>query len=71
MHESAHLQLHAVSEYRGDLARACRELGGRDPDDAHPLALALGLSLWTNDRDLVGHGVEWYPTARLLGERCP
>jgi putative transposase len=37
---------------------------------AHPLALAraLGLPLWSNDRDLWGHGVECYPTARLLQE---
>lgn len=63
--------LHPEPGYRHELARARRDLERRDPDDAHPLALAraLGLPLWSNDRDLVGHGVECYPTARLLGER--
>ena len=50
------------------LEGAQTELTDRDPDDAHPLALArtLGLPLWTNDRDLDGHGVECFSTARLL-----
>jgi predicted nucleic acid-binding protein len=62
------LRIHAVSEYRRQLARARRDLASRDPDDAHALALAraLALPLWTNDRDLAGHGVDCLPTARLL-----
>jgi predicted nucleic acid-binding protein len=64
------MHVHAASEYRRYLARAHRDLADRDPDDAHPLALAraLGLPLWTNDHDLEGHGVECFPTARLLKE---
>jgi predicted nucleic acid-binding protein len=62
------LILHPPADYAGELTRARRELAGRDPDDAHPLALArrLGLPLWSNDLDLAGHGVACYPTARLL-----
>jgi predicted nucleic acid-binding protein len=62
------LIVHPRADYPGGLPRARRALAGRDPDDAHPLALArrLGLPLWSNDRDLAGHGVECYPTARLL-----
>ena len=62
------LIVHPRADYAGELPRVHRALAGRDPDDAHPLALArrLGLPLWSNDRDLAGHGVECYPTARLL-----
>ena len=62
------LRIHAVSEYRRQLARARRDLASRDPDDAHALALARALALpsWTNDRDLAGHGVDCLQTARLL-----
>ena len=64
------IRVHPANKYRRQLARAKRDLADRDPDDAHPLALArtLGLPLWTNDRDLEGHGVECWPTARLLKE---
>ena len=64
------LHVHPTAGYRRYLARARRDLAARDPDDAHPLALAraLGLPLWTNDHDLEGHGVECFPTARLLKE---
>jgi len=64
------LHVHSTVAYRRTLARARRDLAERDPDDAHPLALAraLGLPLWTNDHDLEGHGVECIPTARLLKE---
>ncbi len=64
------MHVHAPADYRRHLARARRDLRDRNPDDAHPLALAraLGLPLWTNDRDLDGHGVERWPTARLLKE---
>ncbi len=57
-----------MSRYRRQLARARRDLAARDPDDAHPLALAraMRLPLWSNDHDLEGHGVVCYPTARLL-----
>jgi predicted nucleic acid-binding protein len=45
-----------------------KQLLDRDPEDAHALALAwaLGLPLWSNDRDFEGQAVERYTTARLL-----
>jgi hypothetical protein len=30
------------------------------------LAVGLGLPIWSNDRDLEGHGVTTYSTAQLL-----
>jgi predicted nucleic acid-binding protein len=62
------VQFHAVARYSRYLAKARRDLAQRDPEDAHPLALAraLKLPLWTNDHDLEGQGVECWPTARLL-----
>jgi len=60
--------IHPLADYRAELERASQELLARDPDDAHPLALAraLGLPLWSNDNDLQGHGVACLPTAQLL-----
>lgn len=48
------MRLHPEADYADRLAEAQTDLAARDPDDAHPLALArtLGLPLWTNDRDL-------------------
>jgi len=62
------LKFHSVEDYRARLEWAQRALAGRDPEDAHALALAsvLRLPLWTNDRDLQGLGVETYTTAQLL-----
>ena len=62
------LHLHPEQEYIVHLDKARRSLAGRDLDDAHLLALALEMDLpiWSNDRDLVGHGVECLPTARLI-----
>ncbi len=62
------LKLHPAETYRARMAWAHEELAERDPDDTHALALAtvLGLPLWTNDRDLEGHGVKTYTTAQLL-----
>ncbi len=59
---------HAVGDYEAHLGWADERVGLRDPDDVHPLALAraLGLALWSNDRDLEGHGLACYPTAVLL-----
>lgn len=59
---------HERVDYTECLAGARRDLATRDPDDAHPLALAgaLGLPLWSNDKDLLGHDVACYATARLL-----
>ncbi len=62
------LKVHPQSDYQSLLEQATMDLAKRDPEDAHPLALArqLEMPLWSNDRDLVGHGVECFPTARLL-----
>ncbi|MBI5529606.1 MAG: hypothetical protein HY897_25040 [Deltaproteobacteria bacterium] len=56
--------------YARRLPRARQLIKHRDPGDAHPLALAsaLGLPLWTNDRDFEGLGVETFSTARLLAK---
>lgn len=60
--------VHSLDIYAEHFPWARQCLGDRDPDDAHPLALArtLDIPLWSNDRDLQGHGVTCYPTARLL-----
>jgi len=62
------LRKHPEKEYEGQLGWARRQLESRDPDDAHPLALAraLQLPLWSNDSDLKGHGVDCYTTAVFL-----
>jgi predicted nucleic acid-binding protein len=64
------LKLHSASLYEGQMDAARRALADRDPEDAHALALAinLGFPIWTNDRDLQGHGVRTYATAQLLKE---
>lgn len=60
--------VHQQYEYILHLDEARLALSKRDPDDAHPLALAmeLDLPLWTNDKDLSGHGVECLTTAVLI-----
>lgn len=62
------VRVHREVSYQRELKKAVKDLAKRDPEDAHALALArhLGLSIWSNDRDLVGLGVECLPTARLL-----
>jgi len=62
------LHVHPPADYADLLAEAVTNLRGRDPADAHALALArlLQVPLWTNDHDLVGHGVVCLPTARVL-----
>lgn len=62
------LRIHPVDDYRRRLRKAITDLKDRDPEDAHALALArsLALPIWSNDRDLIGMGVECYTTARLL-----
>jgi len=64
------LKLHAAERYRERIDWAQRALADRDPEDAHALALAvcLELPLWSNDRDVEGHGVKTYSTAQLLRE---
>ncbi|OGD18608.1 MAG: hypothetical protein A2Y69_06040 [Candidatus Aminicenantes bacterium RBG_13_59_9] len=60
--------VHPVSTYAGHYERALGDLGDRDPEDAHALALARALScpLWSNDRHLARFEVPCYTTARLL-----
>jgi len=62
------IRLHPEPDYASHLPRAALHLADSDPDDAHPLALAraLSLPLWSNDKDLAGHGVKCFTTARLL-----
>ncbi len=62
------IQTHSETDYAFELEAAHRDLARRDPEDAHPLALAraLELPLWSNDRDLQNLGVDCYPTALLL-----
>jgi len=54
----------------GKRRRECQRpaLAKRDPDDAHPLALAMALELplWSNDKDLDGQGAVRLTTAKLL-----
>lgn len=62
------LQIHGSETYALHIDEAIRLLAARDPDDAHPLALARALSLpiWSNDSDLANVGVDCYTTAELL-----
>jgi predicted nucleic acid-binding protein len=62
------LEIHALESYQEHLDPARLLLASRDPDDAHPLALArvLSLPIWSNDADLSNVGVDCYTTARLL-----
>lgn len=62
------LEIHPLDSYSGHFEAASRVLAARDPEDAHPLALARALSLpiWSNDSDLANVGVDCYTTARLL-----
>jgi predicted nucleic acid-binding protein len=47
---------------------ARRRMASRDPDDwpTVALALALGLPIWSQDKDLEESGVRVYTTGRLL-----
>jgi predicted nucleic acid-binding protein len=62
------LRLHREEDYKAYLPDALAELKNRDPEDAHVLALAksVGLSLWSNDRDLANVTVECLTTDKLL-----
>jgi len=62
------LRIHAEADYEPQLEGARSRMAKRDPDDAHPLALAMALELplWSNDKDLDGHGAVRLTTAKLL-----
>ena len=62
------VRLHREEDYKAHLPNALAELKNRDPEDAHVLALAksVGLSIWSNDRDLANVTVECFKTAKLL-----
>lgn len=62
------LIIHKASKYADQYKKALADLEGRDPEDAHALALAraLGCPLWSNDRHLSRLGIPCYTTARLL-----
>ncbi len=62
------LRIHAEADYEPQFEDARSRLAKRDPDDAHPLALAMALELplWSNDKDLDGHGATRLTTAKLL-----
>jgi predicted nucleic acid-binding protein len=56
------------AEYAKKLPEALRRIGGRDPDDADLLALALQfrIPIWSNDRDFSSTKVELFTTEDLL-----
>jgi predicted nucleic acid-binding protein len=56
--------------YAGEMSRARKRIGKRDPDDVELLALALHFKvpLWSNDRDFEDCGVEQITTAELLAK---
>ena len=62
------LRVHPLGIYRRQLARALKDIGKRDPEDAHALALArtLRLPLWSNDRDFAAQSLKRFTTAELL-----
>jgi len=62
------VRLHREEDYKAHLPNALAELKNRDPEDAHVLALAksVGLSIWSNDRDLANVTVKCFTTAKLL-----
>lgn len=62
------LRAHPFEDYYKQMARALRDIGSRDPEDAHALALArtLKLPLWSNDRDFTLPGLKRFATAELL-----
>lgn len=62
------VRIHDEADYAPRLEHARSLLAERDPDDAHCLALAmtLKLPLWSNDKDLDGHGITRHTTAELL-----
>jgi len=56
------------ADYSKKLPEALRRIGGRDPDDAELLALALHLRIpiWSNDKDFTSAKVELFSTEDLF-----
>jgi predicted nucleic acid-binding protein len=56
------------AQYAKSLAEARSRIGGRDPDDADLLALALHfrIPIWSNDRDFERLNIDLFTTERLL-----
>jgi predicted nucleic acid-binding protein len=57
-----------VADYGARRDEAERGIAARDPDDwpTVALALALGLPVWSQDRDLTQAGLEVFTTGQLL-----
>ena len=58
----------ARMEYKASIPEAEKRIAQRDPDDVELLALAiaLGVPVWSNDKDFKGTGLEWLTTEVLL-----
>ncbi len=56
------------SDYKSEIPKAEKFMGGRDLDDKHLLALALkeNVPIWSNDKDFENLLVPVYNTAQLL-----
>jgi predicted nucleic acid-binding protein len=54
--------------YSATMTEALQRIGGRDPDDAELLALALRfrLPIWSNDKDFEQLNIELFTTADLF-----
>ena len=57
-----------ADEFASSRDEAARRMAQRDPEDVDLLALAmhLGLTIWTNDRDFAVSGLSVVSTAQLL-----
>ena len=56
------LRIHSINDYRHQLPQAIRDMARRDAEDAR----ALGLPIWSNDKDFENLDVPCFSTARLL-----
>ena len=56
------------ANYAKKLPEALRRIGGRDPDDAELLAMALHhtIPVWSNDKDFTSASIELFNTEDLL-----
>ncbi|MEO6325244.1 MAG: PIN domain-containing protein [Thermoanaerobaculia bacterium] len=65
------LQVYALAEYESHLPKAMEQIGGRDAKDAAllALALALGIPVWSQDKDFDTTHVARFTTGQLLALR--